>query len=96
MDLYNNEGAELLIKAILSLKTEDEVKAYFNDILTIQELKSLSQRMEVAKMLLNNEQYSEIEKKTGASTATISRVNRCCRYGSDGYTLVFNKINKDK
>ena len=85
---------ELLFKAILSLKTVDECYDFFEDLCTVIELKSISQRMVVAKMLNDKCLYNEIVKKTGASTATISRVNRTLNYGSDGYNIVFKRMNE--
>ena len=85
---------ELLFDAILSLKTVDECYDFFEDLCTVIELKSISQRMVVAKMLNDKCLYNEIVKKTGASTATISRVNRTLNYGSDGYNIVFKRMNE--
>ena len=85
---------EQLFDAILTLKDNDECHAFFEDICTINELVSLSQRFEVAKMLRQKKTYLDIAEKTGASTATISRVNRSLNYGNDGYDMVFSRINK--
>lgn len=87
-----NEHTDFLFKAILSLKTIDECYSFFEDLCTVQELKSISQRLVVAKMLSEKCVYSDIVKQTGASTATISRVNRSLIYGNDGYEMIFNKI----
>lgn len=81
-----------LFEAILSLETQEDCYRFFEDICTINELQSLSQRMEVAKMLRDNRTYLEIADKTGASTATISRVNRSLNYGNDGYDMVLKRI----
>lgn len=83
-----------LFEAILSLKNQEDCYRFFEDICTINELQSLSQRMEVAKMLRDNRTYLEIADKTGASTATISRVNRSLNYGNDGYDMVLSRINE--
>ena len=83
---------EGLYKAILTLKNVEECKAFFEDLCTITELQSMAQRMEVAKLLHNNEIYSDVPKKTGASTATISRVSRCLNYGNDGYLLALERL----
>ena len=80
------EAVDYLFDAILSLKDKEECYTFFEDICTINELLSLSQRFEVAKMLR--------EQKTGASTATISRVNRSLNYGNDGYDMVFERMEK--
>ncbi len=80
-----------LYKAILSLKTEDDCRMFFEDICTIKELETISQRLEVAKMLLDKKTFNEIVQATGASTTTISRVNRCLNYGDGGYKKVLEK-----
>ena len=81
-----------LFTAILTLENTEECYAFFEDICTINELLSLSQRFEVAKMLREHKTYLEIAEKTGASTATISRVNRSLNYGNDGYEMVFSRM----
>lgn len=86
---------DLFFKAILELKDIDECYKFFEDVATINEVKALAQRLYVAKLLKNKKTYSEIAEITGASTATISRVNRCLNYGSDGYNLVLERL-KDK
>ena len=86
-------AVEQLFDAILSLETKEECFGFFEDICTINELLSLSQRFEVAKMLREHRTYLDIAEKTGASTATISRVNRSLNYGNDGYDNVFKKLN---
>nr|WP_082238922.1 YerC/YecD family TrpR-related protein [Holtiella tumoricola] len=83
-----------LFEAILKLENIEECYAFFEDICTINEIKSLAQRLEVAKMLEAKRTYTEIQQITGASTATISRVNRCLSYGSDGYKLILERIKK--
>lgn len=88
------EAVDYLFDAILSLKDKEECYTFFEDICTINELLSLSQRFEVAKMLREQKTYLEIAEKTGASTATISRVNRSLNYGNDGYDMVFARLNK--
>ena len=85
---------ERLYQAVLSLQNLEECYAFFEDLCTIPELKALSQRIQVAKMLSDHKVYSEIVEKTGASTATISRVNRSLAYGSDGYKIVFERLEK--
>jgi TrpR-related protein YerC/YecD len=86
------EAVDFLFQAILNLRDKEECYAFFEDICTINELLSLSQRFEVAKMLREHKTYLEIAEKTGASTATISRVNRSLNYGNDGYDMVFARI----
>jgi TrpR-related protein YerC/YecD len=90
----HTDAVDQLFSAILSLKTKDECYAFFEDVCTINEILSLAQRFEVAKMLKEGFTYLEISEKTGASTATISRVNRSLIYGSDGYDIVFDRIDK--
>ena len=91
-----DENIDNLFKAILKLETIDECRDFFEDLCTISELQSMAQRFEVALMLDNNEIYNEISAKTGASTATISRVNRSLNYGSDGYKLIIERLKKDE
>ena len=86
------EAVDALFQAILSLETQEECYSFFEDLCTVNELLSLSQRFEVATMLRDKKTYLEIAEKTGASTATISRVNRSLNYGSDGYELVFERM----
>ena len=83
---------EQLFRAILCLENVEECFTYFEDICTVNELLSLAQRFEVARMLREHHTYLEVAEKTGASTATISRVNRSLNYGNDGYDMVFERI----
>ena len=87
------EAVDFWFDAILSLKNREECYTFFEDVCTINELLSLSQRFEVAKMLRQKKTYLEISEKTGASTATISRVNRSLTYGNDGYEMVFERLH---
>lgn len=80
-----------LYKAILSLENEEECRLFFEDICTMKELETMSQRLEVAKMLLDKKTFNEIVQATGASTTTISRVNRCLNYGDGGYKNIVSK-----
>lgn len=89
-----NASVDYLFDAILSLKDKEECYVFFEDICTVNELLSLSQRFEVAGMLRARKTYLEIAEKTGASTATISRVNRSLNYGNDGYDMVFKRISE--
>ena len=86
------EAVDHLFGAILCLQNKEECYSFFEDLFTVNELLSLSQRFEVASMLRDHKTYLEIAEKTGASTATISRVNRSLNYGDDGYELVFNRM----
>lgn len=87
-----SEQVDNLFQAILKLETIEECYRFFEDICTIKEIQSIAQRLEVAKLLTLNNTYSEIEKKTGASTATISRINRSLNYGVDGYKIVLERL----
>ena len=87
------EAVDRLFDAIMTLEDRNECYAFFEDLCTVNELLSLSQRFEVASMLKDHRTYLDIAEKTGASTATISRVNRSLNYGNDGYELVFGRIN---
>lgn len=82
-----------LLDAILCLESKEECYSFFEDLCTVNELLSLSQRFEVATMLREHKTYLEIAEKTGASTATISRVNRSLNYGCDGYDLIFERLS---
>ena len=89
-------AVEKLFEAILCLNTMGECFDFFEDICTINELLSLSQRFEVARMLREQRTYLEIAEQTGASTATISRVNRSLNYGNDGYDMVIARMEDKK
>lgn len=84
-----------LFAAILTLKNIDECYQFFEDVCTISELKAIAQRLEVARMLKAGHTYDDIVAKTGASTATISRVKRCLHYGADGYTIVLERMEEE-
>ena len=92
MNKVNENDAKRLFKAILLLKTEEECSEFFEDIFTIQELEAFSQRFEVARLLLSGKSYSEVNRITGASTATISRVGKCINYGNGGYKTIFERM----
>ena len=83
-----------LFDAILTLQDREECYTFFEDVCTVNELLSLSQRFEVAYMLREHKTYLDIAERTGASTATISRVNRSLNYGNDGYDMVFERLKK--
>ena len=90
------EAVDHLFEAILTLENKEECYTFFQDVCTINVLLSLSQRYEVAKMLREKKTYLEIAEKTGASTATISRVTRSLNYGCDGYDMVFSRLEKNE
>ena len=92
----HTEAVKHLFEAVLQLENVDECYQFFEDVCTINELLSLSLRFEVAKMLTENKTYLEIAEQTGASTATISRVNRSLNYGNDGYQMVFSRMEKNQ
>ena len=89
-----SEAVDRLFDAILCLENREECYTFFEDVCTVNELLSLSQRFEVAGMLRDQNTYLEIAEKTGASTATISRVNRSLNYGNDGYELVYSRMEQ--
>ena len=94
MEVFHGEGAELLVQAVLALETPAECRAFLEDLMTGREIQDCSQRILVARMLREKLVYSRIAQATGASSATISRVNRCCTYGSGGYKVVLDRIEE--
>ncbi len=93
MDIFKNEGASLLVSALMMLETREEYENFLEDLLTTKELLDMSQRIVVAKLLTENKKYNKIAEETGASSATISRVNRSFCYGKDGYKNFFEKLD---
>ena len=91
-----DKNVDFLFDAILELRSKEECYNFFEDLCTVPELLVISQRIVVAKMLRDKAVYSDIVKATGASTATISRVNRSLKYGCDGYDLIFERIEETK
>ena len=89
------ESVKELFEAILTLESVEECFDFIEDVCTVNEVLSIAQRFSVAKMLTENHTYLEVAKETGASTATISRVNRSLNYGNDGYEMVFSRMNKE-
>lgn len=83
-----------LFEAILKLKSKEDCQKFFEDVCTIKELQDVTQRIQVAKLLIEKKNYQEVSKLTGASTATISRVNKCLNYGSGGYNIALGKKDK--
>jgi len=92
---FKREDIDELFQAILMLEDEEDCYRFFEDICTINEIHSIAQRLQVAKLLSEKKTYSEIEELTKASTATISRINKCLVYGSDGYKRVLERM-KDR
>lgn len=96
MNLAEIKGYDLLVKSILSVKNEEECTALLEDLMTIKEINDMAQRMLVAKLLSEQTVYNKIVEETGASTTTISRVNRAYTYGSGGYKRALEEILEDK
>ncbi|MFC0523668.1 YerC/YecD family TrpR-related protein [Pontibacillus salicampi] len=98
MQIDKLRGKELdqLFQAILSLETVEECYEFFDDLATMNEVQSLAQRLEVARMLRDGHTYHKIEEDTGASTATISRVKRCLNYGNDAYVMALDRIKEEE
>ena len=89
---FKREDIDELFKAILLLQDEEDCYRFFEDICTVNEIHAIAQRLQVAKLLSENKTYSEIENITKASTATISRINKCRVYGSDGYRRILERL----
>lgn len=96
MDIFRTEGAALLIRALLSLQTEEECRAFLEDLMTGREIQDCGQRLLVAKLLREQMIYSRIAEATGASSATISRVNRCFTYGAGGYRTILDRLEASR
>jgi len=96
MHTLRDKGTDGMFEAMLTLKTVDEFYTFFEDLCTVKEIKSIAQRFVVASMLSQGHVYSDIVAETGASTATISRVNRSLSYGQDGYAMVFERVAEQK
>jgi len=95
MSDLHSEAADALFKAILSLKDEAECYAFFEDLCTVGELQAMSQRYHVARLLRSGLVYSEVGRISGASSATISRVNRCLQYGTGGYRTLLERVEEE-
>ncbi|WP_078550244.1 YerC/YecD family TrpR-related protein [Litchfieldia alkalitelluris] len=98
MQIEKLRGKELdqLFNAVLSLKDLEECYRFFDDLCTVNEIQSLAQRLEVARMLQEGNTYHKIETQTGASTATISRVKRCLNYGNDAYKMALDRVKENQ
>ncbi len=94
-DKLKTREVDGLFDAVLKLKTRDECYDFFEDLCTISEILSMAQRLEVAKLLNGGMKYQDIARNTGASTATVSRVNRSLKYGNDGYELVIRRLKQE-
>lgn len=95
-DKLKNKYVDQLFEAVLKLESLEEAYKFFDDLMTVNEIQSLAQRYEVARMLTKGYTYNQIESETGASTATISRVKRSLNYGNDGYKLTLDRVKVDK
>jgi TrpR-related protein YerC/YecD len=96
MKPYHNKDMDFLYRGILTLQTREECYAFFEDICTIKELQAMAQRFRVAAQLRDNKNYNEIQLCTGASSATISRVNKCLLYGGGGYATALDRLTEEK
>lgn len=94
IDKLRGKTLNQLFEAILTLESIEDCYIFFDDLCTVNELQSMAQRLEVARMLREGYTYHQIEADTGASTATISRVKRCLNYGNDGYKMALERIEK--
>lgn len=94
MDVFHTQSAQLLYDALMTLETKEEYAAFLEDLMTTKEMLDMSQRIMVAKLLTEKKVYNRIAQETGASSATISRVNRAFTYGKDGYKTVFERLCK--
>ena len=92
---FSDPSLDYLIRGILTLRSEEECRNFLIDLCTESELQEMSRRLQAAKMLKNNNIYVDIAEQTGLSTATISRVNRCLKYGNDGYLVVLDRLSKE-
>ncbi len=92
MNNIHSESVEMLVKAILQLKTEEECFAFLEDVCTIKELQDMAQRFDVALKLSDGFNYNQVSSATGASSATISRVNKCLMYGNNGYKTIIERL----
>jgi TrpR-related protein YerC/YecD len=96
IDKLRGKALDQLFESVLSLKDMEECYRFFDDLCTMNEIQSLAQRLEVARMLREGKTYHKIESETGASTATISRVKRCLNFGNDTYAMVLDRVHKEK
>lgn len=93
---WKDQQTDFLVQALLCLQNEEDAYRLLEDLCTVSEIKAISQRLEVARLLAENTKYNEIAADTGASTATISRVKRCLNYGADGYRRILEYIDRGK
>ncbi len=93
---FQREDIDEFFDAVLTLENREDCYRFFEDVCTINEIHAIAQRLQVAKLLSEKKTYNEIEEKTNASTATISRINKCLVYGADGYQSVLDRLEKKK
>ena len=96
LEKIKNDDIDYLFKALMRLENIEEFYKFFDDICTVAEVSEMSKRLKAARMLKSGIVYNEISETTGLSTATISRVSKCLRYGSDGYNIVLERLEKDE
>ncbi len=96
MNKFHSESVDTLVKGLLKLETEEECYAFLEDVCTIKELQDMAQRFDVALKLSDGFNYNQVSKETGASSATISRVNKCLMYGNNGYKTVIDRIKNEE
>ena len=96
MNKFHSESVDTLVKGLLKLETEEECYAFLEDVCTIKELQDMAQRFDVALKLSDGFNYNQVSKETGASSATISRVNKCLMYGNNGYKTVIERIKNEE
>ena len=96
MSNWYTDDVKMLFEAVLTLETTEECRSFFEDACTVKEIIEIAQRLKIAKLLREKTSYSAINSQTGVSTATISRVSRCLDYGSGGYDLVLDRLEKEK
>lgn len=96
MNKFHSESVDTLVKGLLKLETEEECYAFLEDVCTIKELQDMAQRFDVALKLSDGFNYNQVSRETGASSATISRVNKCLMYGNNGYNTVIKRLKEEK
>ena len=96
MSNWYTREVQKLFEAVLCLHTEEECKLFFEDVCTVKEIREIAQRLQVAKLLREKASYATINRETGVSTATISRVSRCLEYGNGGYSLVLDRLKEER
>jgi TrpR-related protein YerC/YecD len=95
MNRFHSESVDTLVKGLLKLETEEECYAFLEDVCTIKELQDMAQRFDVALKLSDGFNYNQVSQETGASSATISRVNKCLMYGNNGYKTIIDRLNNE-